>query len=57
MEHLNSLILGLCADERQHCTSILIPHKTLSLEERLNNGSYFLGQIDIIKANIRNKLI
>jgi adenosyl cobinamide kinase/adenosyl cobinamide phosphate guanylyltransferase len=41
MEHLNSLIQGLCADERQHCSTILIPRQTLSLEERIDYTKYY----------------
>jgi len=40
MEHLNSLTQGLCADERQHCTSILIPRQILSIEERIDYTKY-----------------
>jgi predicted ATPase len=34
MEHLNTLVLGLCVDERLHCRSAMLPRAMTSLEER-----------------------
>ncbi|MDY6991021.1 MAG: AAA family ATPase [Pseudomonadota bacterium] len=35
IEHLNTLMLGLCHDQRLHCPSRIIKRQILSLEERV----------------------
>jgi hypothetical protein len=36
IEHINSLILGLCHDERLHCRVLQLGREMISIEERVN---------------------
>lgn len=41
IEHLNTIILGLCHDERLHCPVTVLPREIIDLEQRLTVASQF----------------